>query len=106
MQVSVAELAADLRPISPFTQWLYEQFTSPPAWVDVGGAWPLGDTPLVLLTAVSSESSVSLDRPARRIEADLRYGAEIAGRTLRVFESIDVRLAYGDLLARLRLKSL
>ena len=103
MQVSVAELTADLRPISPFTHWLYDCFTSPPEWVDLGGAWPLGDSPLVLLTAISTESSVHRDRTARRIEGDLRYGAEVPGRTLRVYESVDVRLAYADLLARLRL---
>jgi hypothetical protein len=103
MQVSIAELTADLPPISPFASWLYDHFTSPPEWVDIGGAWPLGDSPLVLLTAITAESSVSRDRPARRIAADLRYGDEIPGRSVRVYETVDVRLAYGDLLARLRL---
>jgi hypothetical protein len=103
MQVSIAELTADLPPISPFASWLYDHFTSPPEWVDIGGAWPLGDSPLVLLTAITAESSVSHDRRARRIAADLRYGDEIPGRSVRVYETVDVRLAYGDLLARLRL---
>jgi len=87
----------------PFARWLYERFTSPPDWVDLGGAWPLGDSPLVLLTAIATESSVTRDRLARRIAADLRYGDEIPGRAVRVYETVDVRLAYGDLLARLRL---
>jgi hypothetical protein len=103
MQVSVAELTADLPPISPFARWLYERFTSPPDWVELGGAWPLGDSPLVLLTAIAKESSLARDRPARRIDADLHYGDEIPGRTLRVYETLDVRLTYADLLARLRL---
>jgi len=89
--------------MSPFASWLYDHVTSPPEWADIGGAWPLGDRPLVLLTASTAESSVSRDRPARRIAADLRYGDEIPGRSVRVYETVDVRLAYGDLLARLRL---
>lgn len=103
MQISIAELTADLPPISPFARWLYERFTSPPDWVDVGGAWPLGDSPLVLLTSIATESSTAHDLPARRIAADLRYGEEIPGRTVRVYERVDARLTYADFLARLRL---
>lgn len=102
MQYSVAELDADLRPISPLTQWLYERFTMPPDWIDVGGAWPLGDSPLVLLSAISAESSRYRDVPARRVLDDGRYGDEIAGRLLRVYEQLDARLVFGDFLALLK----
>ena len=105
MQISIAELAADMRSISPFARWLYERFTNPPAWADIGGAWPLGDSPLVLLTAISTESSRFSDIHARRIGPDLRYGAENPARTLRVYETVDVRLAWADFLAQLRLKA-
>jgi Inosine-uridine preferring nucleoside hydrolase len=103
MQYSVAEMAADMRPISPFTRWLYDSFTNPPDFVDVGGSWPMGDSPLVLLTAISSESSRFVDRPARRIGADGGYGEEIQGRTVRVFEQLDARLTHADFLAKLRM---
>jgi hypothetical protein len=102
MQYSVAEMDTDLRPISPLTQWLYERFTTPPDWIDVGGAWPLGDSPLVLLSAISAESSRYRDVAARRILGDGRYGDEIPGRTLRVVEQLDVRLVFGDFLALLK----
>jgi hypothetical protein len=102
MQYSVAEMEAELRPISPLAAWLYERFTTPPDWIDIGGAWPLGDSPLVLLSAVSAESSRHRDVPARRIRADGRYGALVPGRTVRMFEQLDVRLALGDFLALLR----
>jgi hypothetical protein len=105
MQYSIAEMTADLRPISPFSQWLYEQFTSPPDFVELGGAWPLGDHPLVLLTALGTESSRAVDLPARRIEEDFRYGPEISGRTIRVFEQLDARLTFGDFLALLRMQA-
>lgn len=105
MQYSVAELEAELRPISPLTQWLYERFTTPPDWIDVGGAWPLGDSPLVLLSAISAESSRYREVEARRILDDGRYGAELAGRSMRVYEQLDVRLAFGDFLALLKLQA-
>jgi hypothetical protein len=103
MQYSIAEMTADLRPISEFTRWLYDRFTSPPDFVDLGGAWPLGDHPLVLLTALSTESSRHSDMPARHIAGDLGYGSPIPGRTIRVYDQLDARLTFADFLALLRL---
>lgn len=105
LQYSIAEMAADMRSISPFSRWLYDRFTSPPDFVDLGGTWPMGDSPLVLLTALTAESSRFVDRPARRITNEASYGEEIAGRSVRVFEQIDTRLVMADFLAQLRLHS-
>jgi hypothetical protein len=102
MQYSVAELGAELRTISALGEWLYDRFTTPPDWIDVGGAWPLGDSPLVLLSAISTESSRNRDVPARRILRDGRYGAVVPGRSVRMVEQLDVRLVLGDFMARLR----
>lgn len=103
VQMSMAELQADLRPISPFTRWLYSRFTSPPSFVDLGGTWPQGDNPLVLATALTSESSRHRDLPARRLRDDGSYGELLLGRRIRVYEQLDVRLIVADLLAQLRL---
>ena len=103
MAYSVAAMRTNLRPISHFTGWLYERFTAPPDFVDVGGVWPLGDSPLVLLTAITTESSRYTDRLARRILPDLGYGDEIPGRTIRVFEHLDARLTFDDFLALMHL---
>ncbi|QZH73894.1 MAG: nucleoside hydrolase [Erythrobacter sp.] len=103
MQVSVAEMEADMMPISDFTRWLYARFTNPPAFFDLGGSWPMGDSPAILLTAISAESSRYSDLPARRINPDLSYGEEIPGRTVRVFDDLDLRLTWADFLAKLRL---
>lgn len=104
MQYSVAELAAEMRPISPFAAWLYDSFTHPPDFVDLGGTWPLGDSPLVLLTALTGESSHYTERPARRLlDDDGRYGEEIAGRIVRVYDQLDARLTFADFIAKLRL---
>lgn len=101
MQFSIAALGQTLRPISPFTAWLYDRFTSPPDFVDIGGTWPLGDTPTVLLSSISAESSTSIDLPARRLGEDGHYGAQIPGRTIKVFTTLDARLAFDDLFALL-----
>jgi inosine-uridine nucleoside N-ribohydrolase len=103
MQMSVAELAADMRATSPLGRWIYDKFTTPPAFVDLGGTWPMGDSPLTLLTALTTESSKAVDRTARRIKPDCTYGEEIAGRQIKVFEQIDVRLTWADFVARLKL---
>lgn len=103
MQYSIAEMEADLRPISPFTRWLYDHFTTPPDFAQVGGTWPMGDSPPVLFTALSTESSRYVDRAARRLLPDGRYGEELSGRSVRVWESVDARLVFADFLARLRL---
>lgn len=103
VQMSLAELAADLQPISPFSAWLYERFTQPPDFVQVGGAWPQGDSPLVLLTALSDESSRWRELPAPRFGPDGRHQGVLPERRVRVIEQVDTRLMLADLLARLRL---
>lgn len=103
MQYSVAELRAEMRGASPLGEWLYDQFTSPPDFFDLGGSWPLGDSPPVLLAAISAESSRAVERPARRILPDLTYGNEIAGRKVQVYETLDARLTFGDFIALLKL---
>lgn len=106
MQFSIAEMTADLRPISPFTQWLYDQFTTPPSFVTLGGTWPLGDSPLVLLTSISAESSRYVEQTAHLIRPNATYGPAIAGRMVRVYQTLDARLTFGDFLALLRLQAL
>jgi len=105
MQMSIADMAARLRPISPFTQWLYDRFTSPPDFVDIGGAWPMGDTPTVVLGTLTPESSRLETVTARAVNDDGTYGAEIAGRSLRVCTRIDARLAFDDFLALMMLNA-
>lgn len=104
MQFSVAELQDRMRPISDFGGWLYDKFTTPPAFVDVGGSWPLGDSPTVLLSAISGESSQYVDRPALRIKPDGSYGDPVGkGRMVRVYEVLDARLTFEDFLSLMRM---
>ena len=99
LQMSVAEMSATLRPMSATTAWLYGRYADLPPFVQLGGAITLGDSPMVLLTSVSAESSASSIIAGRRLLDDSRYGAEIPGRSIRLFTQLDARLALADFLA-------
>jgi purine nucleosidase len=83
----IAELEADLPATGRLGAWLYDCFSSPPEWIRLGGVWPLGDSPPVLITALTAESSTR--------------SATSGGVT--VYSDVDMRLLVGDLLAKLRL---
>ena len=90
---SMAELEADLPATGRLGRQLWQHFIDPPDWGQPGGTWVLGDSPPLLITALSDQSSTW--RTARP-------GA--AGTAAhRIFTTVDYRLLHGDLLARLRL---
>jgi purine nucleosidase len=89
---SVAELEHDLGGCGLLGQWLWEHFCDPPGWARIGGVWPLGDSPTVLLTGLSAESSTATVPPGTG------HGAR-----RRVCTDPDFRLIVGDMLARFRL---
>ena len=82
----IAELEADLPATGRLGAWLYERFSSPPEWVQLGGVWPIGDSPPLLVTALTTDSSTSAPEGSARVYTD-----------------VDMRLIVGDLLAKLRL---
>jgi purine nucleosidase len=84
---SVAELEADLPATGRLGAWLFGCFSSPPEWVQLGGVWPIGDSPPLLITALTTDSSTR--------------SAPTDGVT--VYTDVDMRLLVGDLLAKLRL---
>jgi ferredoxin len=69
----------------------------------MGETYTLGDSPLVLLTALTSAydpnpvSSLWVDRPRPRILGNGLYGEPGEGPPIRVFTRIDVRLLLEDL---------
>jgi hypothetical protein len=89
---SIAELEHDVGGAGRLGQWLWTHFTNPPDWVVLGGVWPQGDSPPLLVTALTDASSTYTETPAE------------PGRGLRrTYTDVDFRLLMGDLLARLRL---
>ncbi|SIT67290.1 Inosine-uridine preferring nucleoside hydrolase [Microbacterium sp. RU33B] len=101
--MSTAELEHGLRSTGEFGRWLYSRFTSPPSFVRIAGHWPMGDSPPVLITALTTESSTSRKIPSPWIDDEGGYATNPAARDLVVFDTIDVRLLFADFFARLHL---
>jgi len=87
---SVAELELDLSGCGRLGNWLWSRFANPPDWIRIGGVWPLGDSPALLVTALSTESSSATLEPDRQ-----------ASR--HIYTDLDFRLIVADMLARFRL---
>jgi hypothetical protein len=103
-QLSIAEMETRLGTAGAAGRWLLEHFRSMrPDWLKLGGTWPMGDSPLVMATALSSESSEFGERPAPWIGDDMGYAEVADARRIRVYGRIDFRLVLGDFLARLQL---
>jgi purine nucleosidase len=112
--VSWAELYRDIAGLGPLGSYLVDRWRTFTARIEdmlgvsLGECAVLGDSPLVLLTALrgtfraepsSSPSTLVTRRP---IEHDGGYGAAITELpSVRVFTGIDMRLMYGDLIAKL-----
>ena len=90
-EYSVAELEEDLGGAGRVGAWLWRRFVELPLpdFVEQGETWPLGDSPPVLVTALTGTTSA---------------WTEVAGGGVprRVCTDVDVRLLVGDLLAKLR----
>lgn len=77
--------------------------------LNVGETYILGDSPLVLLTALQSSfepdpsSSEYVLRPAPRLTAQGTYAFDPAGRSIRVYRRLDTALLLSDFLAKLTL---
>jgi purine nucleosidase len=76
--------------------------------VNTGETYVLGDSPLVTLTALQSAfeadpaSSDYTMVPAPAVQADGTCQPDPNGRPIRVYTTIDTRLTFGDMLAKLR----
>lgn len=112
--VSWAELDRDIAPLGALGSYLVDRWRTFTDRVErmfgvsLGECAVLGDSPLVLLTALRgtfrSEPSSSPSRlvPRMPIEQDGSYGDAIAELPpVRVFTAIDMRLMYADLVAKL-----
>ncbi|WP_019181963.1 nucleoside hydrolase [Microbacterium yannicii] len=112
--VSWAELDRDVAPLGPLGSYLVGRWRTFTERVEkmfgasLGECAVLGDSPLVLLTALRGtfraepSSSPSTLVPRRPIEADGSYGdARAELPVVRVFTGVDMRLMYADLVAKL-----
>jgi purine nucleosidase len=78
-------------------------------YVNMGETYILGDSPLVLLTALQSSfesdpsSSIYVVKTAPKITEQGQYDYNHAGRTIRVYTQLDCSLMFNDFFAKLRL---
>jgi hypothetical protein len=111
--MSFAELDEQIRPCGAIGAHLVEALDriverAAEQGLDLGEAYILGDSPLVLLTALQSpwepdpSSSQHVVVPAPRMDGDGRYVERPDGRPIRVYTRIDDRLMFGDLISKLR----
>jgi purine nucleosidase len=112
--ISQAELLRRVKPCGALGAFLFEAIRRVPALAEasgyrIGETYTLGDSPLVLLTALQaafepSPSSCSwVDRDAPTLNADGSYGPGTGSRPIRVFTRLDTRLLFEDFLQKLEL---
>jgi purine nucleosidase len=110
--VSFPELEVRMRPHGPLGRHLVTELARvhdelARFGVAASEAYVLGDSPLVLLTALQCtygpdpSSSRYATRPAPRIRDDGTYEENPVGRPIRVYDQLDVRLMMEDLFAKL-----
>ncbi|MFB7883311.1 nucleoside hydrolase [Microbacterium sp. NPDC056057] len=112
--ITWAELHRHVAPLGPLAAHLVECLDTFTATMSEmlgfhrGETVVLGDSPLVLLTAlrgpfrVDPSSSPSSLQPRRAIREDATYGDLLVGAPpVRVFTALDTRLMFGDLVAKL-----
>jgi hypothetical protein len=101
--MSIAELEDGLLSAGAFGAWLYDRFTTPPDFIQIGGVWPMGDSPPVMITALTTESSSLREVDTPWIADDGGYAPHPSPRPLRLYDAVDARLIFADFFARLRL---
>jgi inosine-uridine nucleoside N-ribohydrolase len=123
--VSNTEIQAYVAPHGAIGAWLYAKLIEQAAKinqykVNIGETYTLGDSPLVLLTALTdwipsgfrpgpryerTGSSPYDEIFAPRLLADGKYEARSEGRKIRVYRSVDTRLMFGDFFAKLQMNA-
>lgn len=120
-QVSDTELQAYVEPCGAIGKWLYAKVfewanTLGKHRLNTGETYTLGDSPLVLLTALTgwipskfsaplpyerTDSSPFEDVPTPRLGLDGSYTPRTGSRTIRAYRSVDTRMMFNDLYAKL-----
>jgi purine nucleosidase len=108
----MTELLERVRPAGPIGAYLYQHVfdvfaLAAGVGLNLGETYILGDSPLVLLTALQSSfqpdpsSSRYVTRFTPHINDDGSYTPRTSGRRIRVYTDLDVRLMFSDLFTKL-----
>lgn len=110
MEVSLAELAARVRPCGELGRYLFDQLAEenrlsfhPALRFRTGENWTLGDNTTIAVLLENQLSGHWYQRTAPRINADLSYEENPNGKAIRVYTQLNVRMALEDLFAKLQL---
>ena len=109
MEVTMAELAARVRPCGPIGRYLYEEMEEYNRLSDElpglrrGENWCLGDSPVVGALLQCEWRGNFHTETAPLIADDMRYLPNPGGKPIRVYDSVDVRFILEDLYAKLAL---
>ncbi len=110
MEVSLAELAARVRPCGELGRYLFAQLVEenqrsfhPALRFRTGENWTLGDNTTIAVLLENQLSGHWYQRLAPRIHPDLTYGENPDGKAIRVYTRLNVRMALEDLFAKLQL---
>lgn len=111
-QVSMTELQAFVKPCGAIGRWLYQQALGVDQLlkdypINPGETWSMGDSPLVLLTAlgdfvgrVAGSTYDSVATPT--LTANGAIQPRDGSRRMRVYKTLDTRLMFMDLFAKLK----
>ena len=113
--ISYSQLLVDVKPYGKTGQYLTEVLeglmVKIQKYVNIGETYILGDSPLVLLTALQSSfeadpsSSDYVLRPAPGINAKGDYIFNPSGRKIRIYTRLDINLMFNDFFAKLKLNN-
>ena len=107
MEVTMAELAARVRPCGRVGRYLYDQMEeynlhSPePCELRKGENWCLGDSPVVGVLLQCGWRGNFHTETAPLIADDMRYLPNPGGKEIRVYDFVDVRMILEDMYAKL-----
>jgi len=106
IRVSLAELQKKVSGCGKIGEYLFHQMitynhTKEAFWTP-GESWSLGDSPAVSVV-LDQDCGRWRMRPAHWVNADTSYSAEVPGRVIRVYDTVDPRFVLEDFFTKLAL---
>ncbi len=111
MEVSLAELAARVRPCGAVGKYLYDEieeynlYSNETPGLRRGENWCLGDSPVVGALLQCEWRGNFHTETAPLLDDDMHYLPNPGGKQIRVYDEVDVRMILEDMYAKLRLCS-
>lgn len=110
LEVTLAELSYKVRPCGRIGEYLFDQLVkqnhqdyNPFFLLRTGENWTLGDNTTIAVLLQNHFRGNWHETKAPKIRDDLTYAENPTGKTIRVYDSIDVRMTLEDFFAKLNL---